>query len=301
MKRLIILIFLILIALLGLFAYRLATYTFITVKFKELRPFHGKIPVYYKGIEIGRAQDKKHSGDFLHTYVKVVLYPKNLMLPINTTVLLKKEKRDKHENDFLELIYPAEPSKELLSDGAVIDGKATVDLETYLANQDPDDLEQIKQNLTAGTENLSLAFSSLSDLFTTLNDTVEENRSGLKKSSNNLALTTNNFNQITTKLNKSLKQESLDNSVSNIESSTDSVHKSSKNLEKITENLAVTTNSVNEIMPAIDSVIYQTQGILSNVDEITGGVKEHFKKRFGGFRILFGVTVKPQKEGACAP
>lgn len=301
MKKMIITIFLILIAVLGLFIYRLINYTYITVKFKELRPCECTLPVYYKGIAIGKAKEKKHSDDYTFTLVKVVLYPKKLLLPVNTEVLLKKEKKRGHEKDFLELIYPKDPSKDMIADGSVLNGRTTVDFVTFLANQDPESLEQIKQNLTTGSENLSIAFSSLADLFTTLQSAVEENRSGLKKSSSNLAQTTDNFNQISSKFNKALKQESLNNGVSNLEAATGNIDQSTKNFQVITGNLNGTTNSINEVIPRIDSALYQAQGTLCNMNEITCGVKETLKKRFGGWRILFGKTISPKKTECCRP
>ena len=90
---------------LGFYIYKLTTYTYITVKFSELRPFHHRIPVYYKGIVVGKALDRNHTDDYKYTLVNVVLYAKNLMLPDNTKVLLKKEKRNNEKaHDFLELI-----------------------------------------------------------------------------------------------------------------------------------------------------------------------------------------------------
>lgn len=296
MKKLIILTFSIIIAILGILIHKITAHTNIVVKFKELRPTNEKLFVYYKGVKIGEAREKKQSDDFTYTLVKVVLYPKKLKLPENMTVVLKKDK-----TDYMELIYPEKPSGKYLKDGSIIDGKETVDANEFLSNQNPDTLNQMRENILSSTENLNTAITDLSALLVLLQDVIKDNQSNLKASSSNLAQTTGNINQITTKINTSIEQEKLNKSMSNIDSSISSLNQSSKNLEKITENLTVTTNSVNEIMPEIDSAIYQTQGILSNVDEITGGVKEHFKKRFGGFRILFGVTVKPQKEETCVP
>ena len=122
MKKIFILI-LIILALIGTYIYRKTNYMYITARFSELRPMEENIPVYYKGIVIGRAKERRHSTTSRHTLIGMILKPKKLMLPINTTVLLKKEKKNHKEKDFLELIYPQEPSSAMLSNGAVIDGR----------------------------------------------------------------------------------------------------------------------------------------------------------------------------------
>ena len=144
-----------------LLIYRHFTSFYIVAKFKELRPHMKNMPVYYKGLKIGRAHKVRHSKDLAHTYMDIVISKKGMMLPINSTVLLKKEKRNKKEKDFLEIIYPKEPEKLLLSKGSEIKGIATVDVEEYLSNQHPDELEEIKKNLLESSENLEYMLSSI--------------------------------------------------------------------------------------------------------------------------------------------
>lgn len=284
---------------LGFYIYKLTTYTYITVKFKELRPFHAKLPVYYKGLVIGKATDRSHSDDYLYTKVKVVLFPKNLMLPVNTKILLKKEKRNDKEHDFLELVYPENPSKVMISDGTVLDGKATVDLETFFRNQDPDDIDHIKENLASASENLDNSLAELSDLFVLIQDVLKENEGNIKQFSGNLAKSANNLNQITTKFDRSIKQETLDSTFNNLDASFANIKASSGNLQVITGNLNGTTNSVNEAMPRIDSTLYQAQGLVSNANAISCGVRKTLSKPFGGLRILFGKTVNECDKKGC--
>ncbi len=91
MKKLFYIFALIILVGLGIYIYKITTYTYVTAKFSELRPIHEKLPVYYKGLVIGKAREQRHSDDFNHTLIRLVLYPKNLLLPDNTTVLLKKK------------------------------------------------------------------------------------------------------------------------------------------------------------------------------------------------------------------
>lgn len=285
MKKYLVVLMLLLILCPGMYAYKQSTYTHINVKFQELRPFHQKLPVYYKGIVIGKATERRHSDDFTHTIVKVVLYPPNLMLPENSTILLKKERRNNEkEKDFLEIIYPQNPSDKMISNNVTIEGKATTDIDTFMANQHPEDLEAIKENLAASAENLNAALGGLSELFTTLNDIAVENKGNLKTASKNLAHTTVRIQQLTTKVDESIQQRTLDNTILNLE-------KSTQNLQAITGNLSTATDSVNIAMPRIDSTLYETHSLISNANAISCGVRQTLRKRFGGLRLIFGKTI----------
>lgn len=227
---------------------------------------HGALPVYYKGIVVGRAKEKRHSDTFEHTLVKLVLYPKKLLLPVNTTVMLKKEKRNNKERDFLELIYPKEPDSVMISDGSILEGIATVDIDTFAKNQHPDDLEEIKKNLIESSQNLNYALGALNGVFEMVEDILKENKK-------NLYGTTKNVNDMTYKVNRSLEQQKLNNTVSNIESST-------KNISQLTDK-----------SDSVDLTLNQVQGISENINSITCGVRKTLRKKFGGLRLIFGQVI----------
>lgn len=292
MKKLFYIIAPIILAGLGLYIYKLTTYTYITAKFKELRPIHEKLPVYYKGLVVGKAREQKHSEDFQHTLVNLVLYPKKLLLPDNTTVMLKKEKKNDKERDFLELVYPKEPSKTMISNGSILEGKATVDIDTFMSNQNPDDLEAIKENLAESSENLNNALEGLGMVFESLNDILKENQQNLYATTGNLSKATGNLDKMTNKLDKSIKQKALENTFSNIELST-------KNLETVSKNLTGTTVSVNEVFPRVDSTLYQVEGLAANANAISCGVRKTLRKRFGGLRLLFGKVIDECEKPCC--
>lgn len=293
MKKYIFIALIILVIALGFYVYTLSAYTYITAEFKELRPFHNALPIYYKGIVIGKAKEKFHSEDFQHTLMNLELHKKHIMLPENTIVVLKKEKRNDKERDFLELVYPKEPSDIMLSNGSKIKGIATVDVDTFMSNQHPDDLEQIKQNLTNSTENLEVALAGLSELFILLQDVVKENEVNLANASKNLADTTGNLNQITNKFNSSVKQENLDKTM-------DGVNNSVQNLQAITSGLGTTTDSLNIAMPRVDATLYEVHGLASNANAISCGIRQTLAKRFGGLRLLFGKTIDECNNKNCA-
>ena len=292
MKKLFYIFALIILAGLGFYIYKLTTYTYVTAKFKELRPIHEKLPVYYKGLVVGKAREQRHSDDFNHTLIRLVLYPKNLLLPENTTVMLKKEKHHDKEQDFLELVYPKEPSNVMISNGSILEGKATVDIDTFMSNQNPDDLEAIRHNLAQSTENLNAALEGLSMVFESVNDILKENQKNLYTTTGNLSKATQNLDNMTTKFNKSIQQKSLENAVSSLEAST-------KNLENLSANLTGTTTGVNEVLPHVDATMCQVQGLATNANAISCGVRKTLRKRFGGLRLLFGKVIDECDKPAC--
>ncbi len=292
MKKLFYIFALIILAGLGFYIYKLTTYTYVTAKFKELRPIHEKLPVYYKGLVVGKAREQRHSDDFNHTLIRLVLYPKNLLLPENTTVMLKKEKHHDKERDFLELVYPKAPSNVMISNGSELEGKATVDIDTFMSNQNPDDLESIRHNLAQSTENLNAALEGLSMVFESVNDILKENQKNLYTTTGNLSKATQNLDNMTTKFNKSIQQKSLENAVSNLEAST-------KNLENLSANLTGTTTGVNEVLPHVDATMCQVQGLATNANAISCGVRKTLRKRFGGLRLLFGKVIDECDKPAC--
>ncbi len=277
MKKYLIITVLLILVCCGFYIYKLTTYTYISAKFAELRPIHQKLPVYYKGIKIGKAREHIHSKDFNHTLINIVLYPKNLMIPSNSEVLLKKEKNKDKYCDFLELIYPKNPSKLMIANGAVLEGKATVDIETYMASQKIEDLETIKENLFKSSQELAKTVEEVEQMFEIINST-------LSSVSPNIENTTKNVSDMTKKVNDSIDEQSLENAVSNIEAST-------KNINDLTLSLNNVSDGVNDIIPKTGETVDEINGITSNVNAITCGVRKTLRKRFGGLRLIFGQVI----------
>lgn len=258
--------------------YKEITYTKIYVKFADLRPFNNRIPVYYKGIVIGEARGKKHSDDYKYTIVKLVLYPKKLMLPSNTEVFLKKRIQGVKISDFIELVYPKNPTNTMICSGCMIRGTSTVDIDEFMKNNRLTELEEVKENLLATTNNLNQATKNINILLINVNGMLKQNQ-------RNIENTTSNISNLTTKINESMNQTDLDNTVSNI--------------EKITDNLNKTTENINSIVPEINSTIQNTQNITANTSAITCGVRQTLRKPFGGLRLIFGKTINEPRCKAC--
>ena len=292
MKKYIIPIILTIILLIIYIVYKQITYTHITVQFHELRPIEDKIPVYYKGIVIGKAIEKKHTDDYNHTLIKVVLYPKNLHLPLNTEVELRQLMKNKKHRDYLELLYPETPSDKLIADGSYLKGYTTLDMETFIRNQRPEDMENIKKNLSEASENLNTALGGLSDLFVILQDTVNENRTNMQNSTSNIQKTTANVNQITAKVNNSINQKELEDTLYNINTSIN-------NIKQSTTEINTLASDINRNMPAVSSTIENTNNLLANTNAITCGIRQTLRKRFSGLRLIFGKTINEPECHTC--
>ena len=271
MKKIILIFTTILIFLLGYFIFRQFICMHLFAKFKELRPLHGNIPVYYKGIVIGKTTGKKHSSDGEHTLIKLILYPNKLMLPINTKVFLKKEKKDKKEKDFLEFIYPKNPSNKLISNYDILEGYIASDMDVFLAGQNPESIEAIRENLIKTTQNLSEATQTLSDILNTINSTLSSSRK-------NIVNTTKNIENMTEKIDNSINEETLTNTISNIETSS----------QKVT-NMLTDANQV--LVPAINSTTNNIDGITENINAITCGIRKTLRKKCGMIRLIFGQVI----------
>lgn len=86
----------------------------------------------------------------------------------------------------------------MLSNHSKINGIAMQDVETFMANQHPDDLEEIKENLMTSTQNLSYALGALGEIFDNANSILKENEKNISK-------TTKNIENMSLKLDRTLK------------------------------------------------------------------------------------------------
>ena len=189
----------------------------------------------------------------------------------------KKEIRNKKEKDFLELIYPKNPTKAMLSDGSEIEGKATVDITTFISNQHPDTLEEIRENLLQSSENLETTLYNLNEIFILLQDLIRDNEQNLKETTKNFAKTSKNIDNTTKKIDNSLKQENLNTAFLSFNSSL-------SNIEKLTNTSDLMLNDFKVGIPNINSTI-------SNLNTITCGIRKTLSKPFGVIRLFFGKVI----------
>lgn len=285
------LILIVLLMSLGISYYIYKTSTFVTAEFKHLRPFHDRAPIYYNGFSIGRVIRVRPNDDYTATLLTLWLHPHDLKLPTNVEVHLKKE-RNKHNKkfDYIDIISPEQPSGFYLKDGDRIVGKTTVDLETYLANQDPESLDAIKADFAETVKNLNITVQTLGDLFGTLNSMAEEVKPNVVKASSDLSESTGNFvkvsenaGSLTGNINTALNEERLNSTA--------------RNVQLMSKNVKVMTYELNKSIPQIQCAINEVNKVLCNVDEMTEGLNCTMKKPFGGLRLIFGSPIGKKKCG----
>lgn len=276
--------------------YRFHTYTYLTVEFNDARPVRNKIPVYYKGYRIGKVEKIRPNDNFQTTLVTIVLYPKNLKLPKNTTALLTREKRERKEIDFINLIYPEKPSDTTLTDGDIINGFTTVDIENYFSSKAlTGELDTLTNNANNLMESLKLTSDALTEFLNILSDTVDENRPAIKTMTNNLAQMSNSFRLFALKMNNSMSETQLKNTFSNLDKTSSSVVVTTKNIEGITENIDSITGDISSQGAQISSSIENAEIITKNLADITGGIRNTMSKNFGGLRLIFGKPISAPK------
>ncbi len=253
-----------------------------TVVFEDLRPFEGKIPVYYKGIKIGKANDKYHNISTKKTNVRIILFDKKLQFPLNTKAVLKKRIINDKEFDYIELIYPEVPSERFIMEHSHIHGKSTIDIKEYLKNQTTEDLDKIKHNLISASENLETTLNAIGGLFILLQDILQENRGNIKSSSQNLKGTTDNIYSFTKKIDNVITEKQWNNTFTHIENSGSRLH-------DFTGSINNTAEEFNKTLP---DTLQNTKEITDNLNAITCGIRKTLSKKFGTLRLFFGKVIK---------
>ena len=283
------LIIVFLLLFIGVAYYNYKTNTYVTAEFKNLRPFHDRAPIYYNGFKIGKVVKVRPNDDYTSTILTLELHPNKLRLPINIVANLKKEKdRKNHKYDYIDIIYPDAPSVFFIKDGDKIAGKTTVELDTYLSNQDPESLDAIKADMADSVKNLNITIQALGDLFSTLNSMAEEVKPNVVSSSQNInkasaevVKISGNINTVTGNVNDAFDGKSMDSTAVNIQATT--------------KNVKVLSSELNRTLPQIQCSINEVNRILCNIDEMTEGLNCTMKKPFGGFRLIFGSPVSKRK------
>lgn len=261
----------------------------IEAHFDTLRPFSGHADVFFRGYKVGRSRAIRPADDYKHSIVDISLYPRDLILPKNIKVQLRKKTIFfKFHHDYFEIIYPDVPDKELLAGGDCVVGLNTVDVKDYLASQDSDSLDEIRDNLNNAAKSLDKMLLTLSDLFASVDNTVRNSQKSIQNTTKNVEEISKNIAQISDKLNRAATFERVDRGASDIGAIIDYVKESAKNIEDMTKNLDVLINSLSQQSGEISSVIKNTNSILGNANELTAGLNNTLSKQFGVFRLLFG-------------
>lgn len=267
-----------------LYMYHLLSQTRIQVEFDKLRPFHQKAPVYFRGYKIGKVVKIEPSDNYQNTLVTIILHPKNLKLPINTTAQLKMHKTKWMHRDYIDLIYPKSPDTLLLKRGSKIKGKSSIDIHSYLANISHDSYEKMEENAAGILENLNDTTGMLYSVFSIINGILTESENDIKSAMENFSKTSENTSQMMKKIDNSISELQLKNTFSNIE-------ESSQHAKTTLYSLVQPANQTSETISNVNKTLFNTNCLISNMNEIICGVKYTMKKRFSGLRLLFGKII----------
>ena len=254
--------------------YKLLSQTIIYAQFDKLRPFHEKAPVYFRGYKIGKVIKIQPTDNYQNTVVTIVLYPKNLQLPLNTVAQLKVHKTRWLHRDYIDLHYPTNPTPQMLKRGSKIQGKSSIDIHSYLSSIPHESYEKMEENAAGILENLNDTTGMLYSVFALINGILTDAEPDIKSAFNNFAQTTNSSKEIMKKFDNSISEIQLKESLNNIYSSTTHAKTAISNLTEPTSQ--------------IDKTIYGVNYLLENINEIVCGVKYTMRKRFSGLRLLLG-------------
>jgi ABC-type transporter Mla subunit MlaD len=287
---LLVLLFFTLFYFFGVFYEKMFGY-YINARFSELGPLSQSMPVYYKGYKIGKTKEIKPSEDYKYTLVSILLFPKNLKLPENTFAKVKKLGIGRN---YIELEYPQKPSEKFLSRGGIIEGKTSVDIESFMSAQaDSGALSSITDNASKTLKSMDEMSQDIGAFFSLFTLILDDNRDNLKQSSKNMAQMSNHLNQISSKLDNSIKPNTFKNSLNNVEKSSANVQAATDNLKQITQNLNTATKDLDKTVAKIDSTVTEANAITITIRKITCGFHAMLSKRFAGMRLIFGKPIEP--------
>lgn len=276
-------IMIILITLITLFLlYAKFAFINIVVKFDELEQFEKQMNVYFKGFKIGKTTKIYPDADYQNTYLNMRLYRGKINLPSNATVKIRKV----HSGTYVDVIYPDNPSLTKLRENDEIKGFITKDINELLQEKfNNENIDVIVDDAASLIDNASKAIESLNGIFVEVRGVITDVRPDIKVVASNIAQTSINLRKTSLIVKNMVEADPTKQSFLNIIDST-------KNIKEITTNIEDITQQINNVtIPLTNNVLCETQGIMSNVNEISTGVKNTLKKHFGFGRLFFGKPV----------
>lgn len=264
---------------------------YITAKFSESGPLRKNMPVYYKGYKIGITKVIWLAEDYKHSFAKISFYPKNPKISEDATAKVKRH--DLLKMDYIEIIVPEDSSETILKKGDTIEGEGAFDLDAFLSEiADANLIVPLLQSFTDTSESINKTSSEAGNSFSELRSILKENRNNIKRTTKELASTTKSLNQISSNLNISLTKTTLNNSTKNIDKSTSNILETTESIKNITANIDKATKNIDKTVEKIDCTISETNSTIGNLKAITCGFRKTLAKNFGGFRVIFGKSIK---------
>ncbi len=252
------------------------------VKFDDLEPFEKQMNVYYKGFKIGKTVNIYPDKNYINTYLKIKIKPRNIKLPNNIYAVIKTTPSKQYVN----IMYPSSPSLIRIKNGEFITGKVAKDVKTLFNESfEEEGIDEIIDDAAGLIESANSAVQNLNKIFINTNKILLDIQSDIELTANKLEKTAANLENLTSNLNIAMDKDTVKNSAANIEETT-------QNIKNITSNLNdITVKIDEETVPALNSVICETNATIENTQEITSGIKTTLKKRMGLMHLMFGKPV----------
>lgn len=266
----------------AVFLYRHFSYVNVIVKFDKLEPFDKQMNVYFKGFKMGRTVNIYPDKNFQNTYLRLRLNRGKISLPSNSTVQIRKVK----SGSYVDIIYPDNPSLRTLKNNDVIKGNITKDINALLEGQFEDEaVNDLVYDTTNLLQNANTTLMSLNSIFVQFNEIIKEIHPDIIVAASSLANASQNLAKATETLNSALESDTAVNTIDNLSSA-------AENIDNVTQNLNEISSQIHQVtIPMTNSILCQTNNTMSDVSEISSGIKNTLKKRFGFGRLLFGQPV----------
>ncbi len=241
------------------------------------------IQVFYKGVNVGKIRRVRFADDLKSTIVEINLYMKNLRLPANITAKTRSEGIAGQK--YIELLYPENPSKQIISDKIVIKGQPSFsfsDIEEFLKDQFKEErVKRFIDNMERSIIVQEKMAIDISELSANMNQLLNQNEKELLAIIRNGAKSTDKLNKILADLNQVTKMPEFKKDLSKIISSTGNItgrisnvfeeESTEDNIKDIITNLKESTVKLNTSMSRFNTVLGKTSCVLDQTRDLTIG------------------------------
>ena len=256
--------------------------TKITIHFEDLEPLKQHLPVYYNGFKIGHTTKIYPDKDYKSTMVDTRLVLKKLVLPANTSAVIRR----KDKKDYIELEYPDAPYIERLRHKDVIEGHLGVNFEHFLQDQaESGGLDEIKENLNTTVVSIGQTFDAITDMVNEANSILKDTRPLIQDSVENMNKTSKNLADSSFEIKESLQKGYIDRALYNFEQTSDNLVLTTKNTSGFTDGL----NKQSSVL--VNCLLKNLNTVVNNINKIVVGIGNTLSKKMGGLRLIFGKTM----------
>lgn len=273
-------------------------YMVVKAEFEELPPLPNKIELFYKGLKVGNVSKKQFDKEGKNILLYLDIYEKNLNLPSNTFVRIKKSKSEGKPKIHIQFVYPEKSVKKRLANNMTIKGKTMKDLDYYLDKYgDESAIEGVVGNFSGTMNNANATVEEIKKIAELVNAIVGENRENIKISVANTAATTENLKNASKGLSNILNDPSIQSTFGNFNSAAENLNtitarkkilSSIDNIEATTKNIREATNGLKNTVIKADAAIEEADNAFKSVNSVAKSTCTVLNKRFAFLRLMFG-------------